>query len=312
MAEQGESLIVAAKPLTPEQEAYLLAFRQEQLEKALNPKRIDRDHLSGILARAYALIGQPAPHLIICESPAQAVRTLALIENGTVDPLSIQAGIASPISVTGKISRYPFLWGNHDMYWIAWARFALYLGMTLEPATLTRLDIAEDIACESGWWWPYKGFVVASEKPVYTKWDDHRRLHSVTGPSVEYSDGYRLYSWHGIRVPGDWIEKKAITPQDALRWPNIEQRRAACEILGWGKILEVLNARVIDRDPNPEIGELLEVDIPDIGRERFLKVLCGTKREFVLSTSIEMQTARQANARSYRKLPHEYNPEIRT
>jgi len=44
-------------------------------------------------------------------------------------------------------------------------------------------------------------------------------------------------------------------------------------------ILAELKSKVIDKDDDPEIGTLLECEIPDSGKERFLQVQCGTKRD---------------------------------
>ena len=98
----------------------------------------------------------------------------------------------------------------------------------------------------------------------------------------------------------------------ALKWENIEQRRAACEILGWSKILSALNAKVIHKDPDPSIGTLLEAELPDSGVERFLQVRCGTGRDFVIPVPNEIQTARQGNAWTYGIEPDQLKPEVRT
>jgi hypothetical protein len=98
----------------------------------------------------------------------------------------------------------------------------------------------------------------------------------------------------------------------ALTWENIEQRRCACEILTWKVVLQELNATVIDQDGDEEIGTLLEADIPDSGKERFLRVMCGTKREFVIPVPREMQTAVEANSWTWGLSSHEYKPEVRT
>ena len=96
-----------------------------------------------------------------------------------------------------------------------------------------------------------------------------------------------------------------------MKWSDLEQRRAACAIVGWHNILDQLNAVTIDAN-TPEIGELLEVDIPDIGREKFLKVQCGTGRTFALPVPPEMTSAHEANAWTYGLTANEYNPECRT
>ena len=56
--------------LTPEQEAELPRFRQRYLDIACGGGRIDRPKLEAALADAYAVIGKPAPKLLIFDSPA--------------------------------------------------------------------------------------------------------------------------------------------------------------------------------------------------------------------------------------------------
>jgi hypothetical protein len=129
-------------------------------------------------------------------------------------------------------------------------------------------------------------FCIVSDFPEVLKVDDQNRPHCQDGPSHRWRDGWSLYHWHGVQVPEEWIMKPGhLTAKMAITWENIEQRRAACEILGWAKILKELNAVVIDTDGDPEIGE-----------EKFLRVLCGTGREFALPVPPEMKTALEAQS----------------
>jgi len=118
--------------------------------------------------------------------------------------------------------------------------------------------------------------------------------------------------WHGTRIPAIWQDGKSLTPAVALTHGNLEQRRAACEILGWHRILSELRTIQIDQHSNPEIGELLEVELPGIGKERFLRVKCGTGRIFALPVPPNVSTALEANAWSYGVAANEYSPEVRT
>lgn len=95
-------------------------------------------------------------------------------------------------------------------------------------------------------------------------------------------------------------------------WANVEQRRAACEIVGWHSILRELHARVIDSNTDPQIGTLLECDIPNSGKERFLQVQCGTGRSFALPVPREVRTALEANAWTYGLRSDELKVEART
>ena len=115
------------------------------------------------------------------------------------------------------------------------------------------------------------------------------------------------------RASAEWIEKRAeLDPKVALTWGNVEQRRAAAEIVGWGRVLEHVSAHVVDADANPYIGTLLLADLPDSPGSAFLRVKCATGREFVLSVPAEMKTAREANAWSFDLQPGELDLEFRT
>ena len=157
-------------------------------------------------------------------------------------------------------------------------------------------------------------FCIVSDFPEVLKIDDQHRPHCETGPSHRWRDGWALYYWHGVRVPAEWIEDKAgLDAKTALTWPNIEQRRAACEIVGWRRILEELKVKSIDKHVDPQIGELVEVTLPDAGKERFLRVQCGTQREFALPVPREVKTAIEAQAWTWGLSTTEFvKPEVRT
>jgi hypothetical protein len=122
-----------------------------------------------------------------------------------------------------------------------------------------------------------------------------------------------LYHWHGVAVPQAWIERR-MTAADVLREQNLELRRAGIEILGWDAILAGVGARTIDRDNDPHVGELLEVSLPGLARPaRFLRVLCGTGRQFVIGVPPEMTTALDAQAWMVGLEPNDFRvPPIRT
>jgi len=169
--------------------------------------------------------------------------------------------------------------------------------------------------CESvSYVWPNRNFVIVCDRPAAINLDAEGRLHSETGKAIEYRDGWGLSAWHGTAIPSEWIsDKNSITPEIALKWENIEQRRCACEILGWENILDQLNPESINKDDDPMIGELLEADLPGSGKERFLKVQCGTGRTFVLPVDPSCKTALEANLWTYGLEPdHNFIPEIRT
>jgi hypothetical protein len=189
----------------------------------------------------------------------------------------------------------------------------------LDFKVIDSFTIDEDLAKSCGWVWWDENILAISDRPLFINKDEQGRLHSETKASIAYRDGWELYHWHGVAVPKEWIlDKSSITAKTALTWENLEQRRAACEILGWAKIIRELNFKTIDKDDNPQIGELIEVDLPDSGKDRFLRVECGTKREFVLSIPPAneekgIKTALNAwNWLHFYELNRPYSVEVRT
>ena len=167
---------------------------------------------------------------------------------------------------------------------------------------------------EGGFRVMHEEFCIASDHPEYIKIDDQNRPHCEDGPSHRWRDGWSIYHWHGVRVPAQWIENKArLSAQEALSQENAELRRAACEIVGWARILKELNATTINEHENPQIGRLVEVDLPDAPKERFLVVQCGTGRQFALPVPPQIKTALAAQAWTYGLDESEFTtPEVRT
>jgi hypothetical protein len=203
---------------------------------------------------------------------------------------AVHSAVDSAVHSAGQSYIGGSLWAGYP----AWADyFNEVLGISIDR---NYLDMTENC----GYYWLLDDVCFASERPTHINIDDQGRLHSETGQSISYRSGWGLHHWHGTKVPGDWImDKKRLTAQTALTWENMEQRRAACEIVGWAKVLDDLKAKVIDTDDDEEIGELVEVEIPDIGKEKFLRVVCGTGRKFAIPVPPNMKTALAANAWTY-------------
>jgi hypothetical protein len=75
-------------------------------------------------------------------------------------------------------------------------------------------------------------------------------------------------------------------------------------MFGWTRVVEAAPKIIVDQDPDPQIGELLEVDLVTAKR-LFLRVTCGTGRRFVLPMPPTMTTALEANAWSYGIAPQD-------
>ena len=171
------------------------------------------------------------------------------------------------------------VYGSHDASWMGFYEFfRRHFGLAEKASGLA------EITQTCGWVWPFSGAVIITDRPSVIALDGEKRLHCATGPAIEYRDGFAVYAWRGVRIPDDWIGG-GLDAKTAVTWPNVEQRRAAIEILGWQNVLSALDAKSLGGNPDPKIGEIIEVQLPfedDDGnattRALFLKAQCGTGR----------------------------------
>jgi hypothetical protein len=269
--------------LNSKQEKLLSVYRDKWIEIGLQTGPVDLEKSKAAVCKAYAIADLSEPtKFYIAKSPMDAIRVIQELDS----------------SLTADDIFNNMSYGCHDANWLG---FYQYFRDVLNIEDCKKLDGLIELAEHCGWLSMYEDTVVFQDRPDVIKMDDQNRLHSEEGPAIRYSDGFSVYAWHGVIVPSEWIEKKGeLSAKDALTWENIEQRRCACEIVGWATILRELNARTVDVDDDPMIGTLVEVDIPEVGNnEKFLKVLCGTGREFALPVPPEMKTALEANAWTY-------------
>jgi hypothetical protein len=196
-----------------------------------------------------------------------------------------------------KCYNHMYQGGNHWSGWSAFLTFFRYVARL--PLDYSKFDAFEKLSEHSGPRIMHEKFCMISDRPMVLLNDDQNRPHCETGPFCKWRDGSALYAWHGAYIPEWWIkDKKSLTPGIALTWKNVEQRRAACEIIGWHNVLEhsSLNPKVIDEDL-PHIGTLIQVDLPDAPEQWFLKYQCGTGRLFAESVNDKsFNTALKANA----------------
>lgn len=267
------------KSLTPQQEALLPEYLDRWLSVGLSTDRMDRSRAREAASECYRSVGlQPPETFLYARSPVEARRILRGM------------GVPGPTITTSTH------FNNHEAGSLGFYQFfRAEVGLDgMEP-----IDPLIRLSLECGWVNFLDEVCVLQERPTHIRFDDQQRTHSETGPAIEYEDGFAVYCWHGVRVPPEWYTAGPPSPADALRWDNLEQRRAACEMIGWATILKELSAETIDRDDDPMIGELVRVTIPDVGEEQFLRVLCGTGREFALPVPPHVRTALEANAWTY-------------
>lgn len=134
----------------------------------------------------------------------------------------------------------------------------------------------ERLARISGFRFVHTQFCIVADRPIKLTVDAANRPHAEHGPYIQWADGTAFYAWHGVRVPAHWLDDCAnLDPREVIKAKNVEQRAAGAAIVGWPKMLSVLQSRVIDDSGNDDIGQLIELTLPGLNEPgRFLKAKC--------------------------------------
>jgi len=146
-------------------------------------------------------------------------------------------------------------YGSHDSGWFSFYNYFLDI---CELDCCSKLNGLFDTAKYCGWWWPFDNYAIITPKPCKIYRDENNRLHNESTAALEYKYGMKIYAWHGTIVPKEWIiDRGNIDISDCFTWENIEQRRCLCEIIGWDKVIEKSECKIIHDD---EYGKLLVDD----------------------------------------------------
>lgn len=333
--------------LTPEHREILATWKDFWIANAMNTTPMDdndRTIMQEAILEIYAIAKLKAPRVVFAPSPlaasfAAGFAAVLLHKGKKVDFKKLQKTDSSKEATDPNKDWFSY---NGDMRALAkslgiekeglkaaseswkmrqggnqWSGWSSYQSFFKDVAKLdidwSKWNAYEKASIHGGPRYMHSEFCIVSDRPRILKVDEQNRPHCEDGPFCQWSDGFSLYSWHGTRVPKNWIEKrKELDPSIALTHSNIEQRRAAAEIVGWKRVIEHVDAKVVNTDKDPQIGILLEANLPDAPKSKFLKVLCGTGREFVLPVPQDMKTALQANAWTYGLTEDDFFIEVRT
>ena len=269
------------KELTDAQTRMMPHYVDKWITVGMDTNRVDQDRARDAVIGMYRNADlEPPKEILFADGPQSGFKLYMSLGGSNVN--NFLAGI---------------MFGNHEAHWLS---LYDYFHHEVGVKNLDKVFPLIEVAKSCGWVYCSRETAIVMDRPEFVKMDEQNRLHCENGPAILYPDGFTVYSWHGVRVPGEWIENKAsLTAATALTVENIEQRRAAMEILGWDNIIKELDAKIIDQDDDPMIGTLLEVNIPDIGPEKFLRVVCGTGRTFAIPVPPDMKTALAANSWTY-------------
>jgi hypothetical protein len=204
-------------------------------------------------------------------------------------------------------------YGQHDASWLGWLDAFTQFGLAdiVAPAAgLTR------IAESSGWWWPFAGAIIFTDRPARLRRDERGRLHSDDGAAIQYPDGWGIYAWHGVRVAEAVILRpEQLTIEQIRNEPNAEVRRVMLERFGFDRYLSASGAIPVHAD---ECGTLYRCEIPGDEPLTLVSVLNstpepdGSTKTYHLRVPPGMQTAREAIAWTFGLPAEKYRPVVET
>ena len=88
-------------------------------------------------------------------------------------------------------------------------------------------------------------------------YNEKGQRHREDGPSIEYADGFKVFSWHGIRMPEKYIMTPSdkINPEEALSETNAEIRMAVIQKCGFQHFKKHLPTKTISQGHNCDLLE---------------------------------------------------------
>ncbi|MFI8082231.1 DUF6745 domain-containing protein [Kitasatospora sp. NPDC086009] len=210
--------------------------------------------------------------------------------------------------------------GQHDAPWFAAFEAAGVLaGAPAERAGIDApagIDALAEVAGEAGWWWPYEGVALVSERPVALHRDEAGRLDRADGPALGFADGFALHAWRGMPVPADFLSGLGGVTVERIRTEeNAELRRVLLEHYGYERYLADSGAEPLHRD---ETGVLWRIQLPDDEAVVMVEVVNstaepdGTFRTYWLRVPPSTRTARAGVAWTFGIPEAEYHPRRET
>ncbi|MEH2262878.1 DUF6745 domain-containing protein [Nostoc sp.] len=153
----------------------------------------------------------------------------------------------------------------------------------------------QSLITECGWIFAFEKVAIICDRPLHLRFDNENRLHAEGEPAIEFTDGYSLYSYHGVTLPEKYGK---IHPQQwqanwLLTEENAELRRVLIQGIGYARICQELQA--IELDTWQEYT-LLKIDA-DVDEEAIylLKMTCpSTSFIHTLRVAPNMKSAREA------------------
>jgi hypothetical protein len=165
------------------------------------------------------------------------------------------------------------------------------------------LDILINLFSETAWIIPYENVCVLSEKPVKFHINNSLEFHHEEEKSLEFKDGFGLYSIGGVTVPDFVFEQpEKITASAIKKMQNLEIRRIMIDRMGISKYLDAVHAKVLDMDSIYVFKDGDERTMPralmvdDEGNKYLVGTDGSTERVYYMRVPPDSRTCRHAHS----------------
>ncbi|HYM24953.1 MAG TPA: hypothetical protein VEU08_17170 [Vicinamibacterales bacterium] len=308
--------------LTREQEAQLPVFRDKWIAIGLSTAPAERPKAETAIRLAYRRAGleEPATLLWLGSPMAGAIGYAFLQElrrRLQSKDQSVHQSVAAPVGASVWASVWASVrasvgdcgYGQHDANWIGFLDAFRSFGLKEETE---RIDGLTQLTESCGWYWPFKGLCILTERHSELRRDERGRLHSENAAAVKYPDGWSIYAWHGVRVAEAVILRpETITVEQIHKEPNAEIRRVLLERYSFDRYIADSGAQPIHTD---ETGTLYRCELVDDEPLVVVRVKNATPeptgefKNYVLRVPPDVRTARAAVAWTFNQKPRSYKP----
>ena len=265
--------------LTPEQEALIPVYREKWRAIALSTERINREKATEAVKAAYVTIGFEEPEIIFCDSPYVGIKIvihkqlkhrlntefykqLYKFKNELISQVARQP--ESQIMAQLLIDVLPDLniledilkvelktqlqlirnfrspWFKAQLYSSGCSWIDFYISVLNCSYNQIKWQALQSLLKYCSWILLYEKICIVCDRPLHLRFDNQNRLHAEGEPAIEFTDGYSLYSYHGVTLPEKYgkIHPQQWQAEWLLSEENAELRRVLIQGIGYARICQ--------------------------------------------------------------------------
>lgn len=256
--------------LTKEQEVKLEEFKEHCLQIGLSTERIDRTKNQEEIDYIYKkFLKLKSPKIWYVESPLQYNYVINILNSlgRDIEEEDLKEAMINTEEKFQKIEKsdrifHNIYWSNADIYWIGFFMFPhKYMDFDYGEEENKDLKIFYNLMQNVGYLFFHEDVCFISERPIeiYKK---ETILHNENGPSVSFSDGYKLWHLNGVEVTEEIVMTPAdeMTPDIIINEANAEIRKEILKKMGIERVIKQTKADIRETKNEYTLYELESKD----------------------------------------------------